>query len=60
MNFVDFCVTNFECSICGCKGIHACIGHKHVWTQEEEERFHKLLEEIFKEENKNEQSMQSV
>ena len=50
MKFSDWCATNFECKLCGCRGIHACIGHKHVWTKEEEECFHKLLEEIFKEE----------
>lgn len=50
MKFSDWCATNFECKLCGCKGIHACIGYKHVWTKEEEDRFHKLLEEIFKEE----------
>lgn len=35
------------CSLCGCKGIHACIGYPVVWTEEDKERLNKALGEAF-------------
>lgn len=45
-----------ECPICGCKGIHACIGYKPVpLTPEELKEFDKTLQEIVKQIKKDEE-----
>jgi hypothetical protein len=36
-----------ECSLCGCKGVHACIGRKLVWTEEEKQRLAIALKEFY-------------
>lgn len=37
-----------ECSVCGCTGLHACIGYKpKPLTPEEERRINEKLEELF-------------
>ncbi|MNE22879.1 hypothetical protein D3C77_818610 [compost metagenome] len=37
-----------ECSVCGCTGLHACIGYKpKPLTPEEEAEFDRKLNEIF-------------
>lgn len=38
-----------ECSVCGCVGLHACIGYKpKPLTLEEEEEFNRKLDELLK------------
>lgn len=35
-----------ECSICGCKGLHACIGYRVLWSEEAKERLDLFLKEF--------------
>jgi hypothetical protein len=36
-----------KCSRCGCRGIHACIGHEpKPWTDEEKQRLAEALEKM--------------
>jgi hypothetical protein len=36
-----------KCSVCGCEGIHACIGHKPApWTAEDKARLFEALKAI--------------
>lgn len=38
---------NSECSCCGSKGLHACIGYKVEWTDEDVKRLEKALSYVF-------------
>jgi len=36
-----------ECSICGCRGLHACLGYKpRPWTPEERARFEQSMKDF--------------
>lgn len=39
------------CSLCGCIGIHACMGHMEDWTSEAIKQFNDILNEYEAEEN---------
>lgn len=41
-----------ECPKCGCSGIHACMGQRVVWTEEDKARLDAALRQVFKEENR--------
>lgn len=38
---------NSACSLCGCKGLHACMGKPVIWTEDDKKRFHKALDGFF-------------
>lgn len=40
------------CSLCGCEGLHACLGYKVVWTEEDKLRLNQALSKMFGWENK--------
>lgn len=41
-------VEHSECSRCGCKGLHACMGEPIVWTEEDKQKLHEALSKMFK------------
>lgn len=43
-------IENGECSLCGCKGLHACTGKPIVWTEEDKQRLNDALKIIFERE----------
>lgn len=42
------------CSLCGCIGIHACMGQSEDWTPEAIKQFNDILEEYEAEDNTHE------
>lgn len=46
---------NASCRLCGCAGIHACMGKKIEWTEDDELRIQAAMKKIFgKEQETNE------
>jgi hypothetical protein len=35
------------CHLCGCTGIHACVGYPIIWTEEDKLRLKKSLGKMF-------------
>lgn len=36
-----------SCHLCGCVGIHACIGYPVIWTDDDKKRLHEALSKMF-------------
>jgi len=46
---LDF-LEQFKCDLCGCRGLHACMGAPSPgWTGEELKELKRMLEEMFSE-----------
>lgn len=36
-------LSNIVCDVCGCSGIHACMGQRVIWTPEKIKEFYDVL-----------------